>query len=82
MCIRDRIEGALASDDLSIFRDLVERYEREKNVPAVEIAAALAQLVQGKTPLLLAKPTVPERTFEVREPRERSERPDLSLIHI
>ena len=72
----DKIEGALASDDLSIFRDLVERYEREKNVPAVEIAAALAQLVQGKTPLLLAKPTVPERTFEVREPRERSERPD------
>ena len=70
----DKIEGALASDDLSIFRDLVERYEREKNVPAVEIAAALAQLVQGKTPLLLAKPTVPERTFEVREPRERSER--------
>jgi len=71
-----KIEGALASDDLSIFRDLVERYEREKNVPAVEIAAALAQLVQGKTPLLLAKPTAPERSFEVREPRERSERPD------
>ena len=71
----DKIEGALASDGLSVFRDLVERYEREKNVPAVEIAAALAQLVQGKTPLLLARPAVPERTFEVREPRERSERP-------
>jgi ATP-dependent RNA helicase DeaD len=71
----EKIEGALASDDLSIFRELVERYEREKNVPAVEIAAALAQLVQGKTPLLLAKPTVPERSFEVREPRKRSERP-------
>ena len=71
----EKIEGALGSTDLSVFRDLVERYEREKNVPAVEIAAALAQLVQGKTPLLLAKPTVPERTFEVREPRERSERP-------
>ncbi|MEG3050294.1 MAG: DEAD/DEAH box helicase, partial [Thermomonas sp.] len=72
----DKIEGALGSADLSIFRDLVERYEREKNVPAVEIAAALAQLVQGKTPLLLAKPAVPERAFEVREPRERSERPE------
>ncbi len=71
----DKIEGALASDDLSIFRDLVERYEREKNVPAVEIAAALAALVQGKTPLLLARPAVPERTFEVREPRPRAERP-------
>ena len=74
----DKIEGALASDDLSVFRDLVERYEREKNVPAVEIAAALAALVQGKTPLLLAKPVVPERTFETRsfEARERTERPD------
>lgn len=74
----DKIEGALASDDLSVFRDLVERYEREKNVPAVEVAAALAKLVQGKTPLLLAKPAVPERTFEPRETRptrERSERP-------
>ena len=71
----DKIEGALASDDLSVFRDLVERYEREKNVPAVEIAAALAALVQGKTPLLLAKPAVPERTFEIREHAERPERP-------
>ena len=71
----DKIEGALASDDLSVFRDLVERYEREKNVPAVEIAAALAQLVQGKTPLLLPKPVVPERTFEVREAKPRAERP-------
>ncbi len=71
----DKIEGALASDDLSIFRDLVERYEREKNVPAVEIAAALAALVQGKTPLLLPKPVVPERTFEVREAKPRAERP-------
>ena len=71
----DKIEGALASDDLSVFRDLVERYEREKNVPAVEIAAALAQLVQGKTPLLLPKPVMPERTFEPRERTERPERP-------
>ena len=74
----DKIESALASDDLSVFRDLVERYEREKNVPAVEIAAALAKLVQGKTPLLLPQPVVPERAFEPREhaPRpERAERP-------
>ena len=71
----DKIEGALASDDLAVFRDLVERYEREKNVPAVEIAAALAQLVQGKTPLLLPKPAMPERTFEAREPRIREDRP-------
>ena len=45
---------------------------------ALGYAAALAALVQGKTPLLLAKPAVPERTFETRsfEARERTERPD------
>ena len=69
----DRIGDALASDDLSLFRDLVERYEREHNVPAVEIAAALARLVQGKSPLLLPKPVVPERTFEPRPDRRSRE---------
>src|SRR5690606_28163558 len=48
-----RIGDALQGEDLSLFRDLVERYEREQNVPAVEIAAALAKLVQGENPLLL-----------------------------
>ena len=69
----ERIEGALASDDLSVFRGLVERYEQEKNVPMVEIAAALAQMVQGKTPLLLSQPTRPERAFEQREARPARE---------
>ena len=70
----NKIEGALGSDDLSVFRDLVERYEREKNVPAVEIAAGLAKLVQGKTPLLLPQPTRPEPAFEPREHRPARER--------
>ncbi|MDH7452438.1 DEAD/DEAH box helicase, partial [Luteimonas composti] len=52
----DRITGALGSPDLALFRDLVERYEREHNVPAAEIAAALARVVQGDTPLLIAAP--------------------------
>jgi ATP-dependent RNA helicase DeaD len=62
-----KIGAALESADLSVFRELVERYEREHNVPAVEIAAALAQLVQGKTPLLLQAP--PERPKFQREER-------------
>ena len=73
-----KIGAALESSDLSVFRELVERYEREHNVPAVEIAAALAQLVQGKTPLLLqAPPERPKYEREDRAPRERQthERP-------
>ena len=49
----DKIAVALESDGLALFRDLVERFERERNVPMAEIAAALAHLVQGKSPLLL-----------------------------
>ena len=73
----EKIDGALQSDDLSVFRELVERFEQEKNVPAVEIAAALAKLVQGKTPLLLAKPTAPEKAFAPRDdrPQRTTERP-------
>ena len=73
----DRITGALESDELALFRDLVERYEREHNVPAAEIAAALAKVVQGDSPLLLAAPADKPRKFdrdEGRGPRERMER--------
>ncbi|KRD39485.1 RNA helicase [Lysobacter sp. Root916] len=66
-----RISDALESSDLSLFRDMVERYEREKNVPAVEIAAALAKLVQGDNPLLLTPPPAQRYQREEREgPRE------------
>ncbi|ALN58478.1 ATP-dependent RNA helicase [Lysobacter enzymogenes] len=67
-----RITEALEGDELGMFRDLVERYEREKNVPAVEIAAALAKLVQGDNPLLLTPPpAVPKYAREERDgPRE------------
>ena len=50
---KQRIADALAADDLGPFRQLVEQYEQECNVPAVEVAAALAKLVQGDQPLLL-----------------------------
>ena len=72
----DRITGTLADDGLGVFRDLVERYEREHNVPAVEIAAALAKLVQGDNPLLLSPP--PRPSFDKRDrdqgPRETGHR--------
>ncbi len=59
-----KIDAVLDGEDLTLFRDLVERFEREKNVPMVEIAAALAKLVQGKTPLLLSQPAKSERAYE------------------
>ncbi|MBP3973897.1 DEAD/DEAH box helicase [Pseudoxanthomonas spadix] len=49
-----RITDTLASGEAGQYRALIEGYEREHNVPAVDIAAALARLLQGDTPLLLS----------------------------
>ncbi|WP_184331801.1 DEAD/DEAH box helicase [Povalibacter uvarum] len=51
-----RITDALAAGEADAYRSLIERYEQTHNVPAVEIAAALASMAQGKTPLLLDSP--------------------------
>jgi len=53
---KENIAEALAAGGLDIFRSLVEDYEREQNVPAIDIAAALAKLYRGDEPLLLEKP--------------------------
>jgi ATP-dependent RNA helicase DeaD len=77
-----RITDTLASGKAGEFRALIERYEREQNVPAVDIAAALAQLVQGDTPLLLSQERTPREQRPVRNEtygnaprREREDRP-------
>ncbi len=52
---KQRITDTLATEELGLFSQLIEQYQQEHNVPAVEIAAALAQLFQGDIPLLLKK---------------------------
>jgi hypothetical protein len=42
------------------FQSLLEQVETEGNIPAIEIAAALASMVQGGTPLFLAQKAEPE----------------------
>ena len=50
---KQRITDTLANEDLGLFTQLIEEYQSEHNVPGIEIAAALAQLAQGDTPLLI-----------------------------
>jgi ATP-dependent RNA helicase DeaD len=62
----DAITEALASDQISFFRELVTGYEKEHDVPVADVAAALAVLVQDDEPLLMqaeARPA-PARAFE------------------
>ncbi|KJV05874.1 helicase-related protein, partial [Methylocucumis oryzae] len=70
------ITDTLAAEELSFFSQLIEQYQREHNVSALEIAAALAKLVQGDTPLLMQNP--PKKAKEGKyedNGREREERP-------
>ncbi|MDP3841092.1 MAG: DEAD/DEAH box helicase [Oxalobacteraceae bacterium] len=52
---KEQITDTLALGELDIFTSLIEEYERERNVPALEIAAALAKMARGNVPLLLDK---------------------------
>ena len=69
-------QGAGDGGDIGLYRELVERYEREQNVPAIEVAAALAKLLQGDTPLLLAPDRKPQPFAQNREYAERAQRAD------
>lgn len=57
-----QIEETIESEDLGLFRELVERYESEHDVDAVEIAAALAVIAQNGRPFLVEDlPEMPQR---------------------
>ncbi|MEZ5186218.1 MAG: DEAD/DEAH box helicase [Candidatus Nanopelagicales bacterium] len=64
----DSITQALGSDEVGFFRDVVGHYVRENDVAEGDVAAALAVILQGGTPLLLDPE--PER------PPQRSSRSD------
>ncbi|GAA5039179.1 DEAD/DEAH box helicase [Microbacterium fluvii] len=66
----DRITAALGeAERIERFRDIVAHYVRHHDVPEVDVAAALAVVAQGESPLLLEPDPEPAR-------RERPERTD------
>lgn len=88
---KQSISDTLAIGGLEQFQQLIEQFEQEHDIPAIEIAAALARIAQGDRPLLLEAPPKRERTHErearparahdgekpraQREPRHREENP-------
>ena len=50
---KDMITQTLDSDDLDQYAQIIDQYRIDTNVPSLEIAAALAKLLQGDNPLLL-----------------------------
>jgi len=69
----DAIGQALGDSQIETFRELVVAYERDHDVPAVDIAAAIAVLAQDGEPLLLED--VPAPAAKRREGRSGSRGP-------
>ncbi len=78
---KQRVTDIIAAGDAIIYRPVLEQLEAESGVPLIDIAAALASLSQGNTPLLLAAKAErepvrsPVREPEVHAHREERERP-------
>jgi ATP-dependent RNA helicase DeaD len=80
---KQRVAETVASGDATALRPVVEQLEAETGLPLIDIAAALASLSQGTTPLLLSskgetRPAAPpaERAAEAAEERKpRAESP-------
>ncbi|WP_029406559.1 DEAD/DEAH box helicase [Thiomicrorhabdus sp. Milos-T2] len=59
---KSRIVEATQLEDTAFYQEMIEQIETEKNIPAIEIAAGLARLLQGDIPFFMSdKP--------IREPR-------------
>ncbi|WP_183095450.1 DEAD/DEAH box helicase [Nocardioides stalactiti] len=75
----DKITAALESPQIGFFRDVVGHYVKNNDVPEADVAAALAIVLQGDTPLVLedAPQRPARREYDDRGDRgDRGERPD------
>lgn len=82
---KQRITDAMDNENLDFFLELVQEYQKENEVDPLKMAAALAHMAQGKTPLLLSEMEVRQERRERRDrddrngrdraPRERKVRP-------
>ncbi|MCB1597365.1 MAG: DEAD/DEAH box helicase [Gammaproteobacteria bacterium] len=75
MRFKQKITAALASPQAATYRQIIEQYEIEHGTPARDIAAALACIAQGDSPLLVAEPVRAERAPRPAPPA-RQNRPE------
>ncbi len=72
------IAETLESENLSFFKDLIETYTQDQNIPLVQVAAALAKLNHGNTPFLLSENQSPKQqsfkhqSFKHQSPKQQS----------
>ncbi|PCJ88522.1 MAG: ATP-dependent RNA helicase [Thiotrichaceae bacterium] len=69
---KQNITDTLAKEDLSLYSQLIEQYQQEHNIPALEIAAALARQIQGDADFLLTNK--PQRKKQSRDDWDKNDR--------
>jgi len=77
---KERIAAALGSEVASTYRAVVEEFAHETGADIVDVAAALVQLAQGKTPLLLSAKRVAAEEDKARA-HERAHAGERSHAH-
>lgn len=68
--LKQRITNTLTAQELGFFYRIVEQYQAEQNVPALEIAAALLKMLQGDNPFLLTQKSQKTRDEFKGKPRK------------
>ncbi|HUA26442.1 MAG TPA: DEAD/DEAH box helicase [Steroidobacteraceae bacterium] len=74
---KETLANAVRGGEGKVFQPLIEEIEREQNLPAIELAAAMASLLQGPAPFLLtsrhgvAHESSPPDRAPISEPRAR-----------
>ncbi|MCP4406660.1 MAG: DEAD/DEAH box helicase [Gammaproteobacteria bacterium] len=72
---KQSISDTLAAGELDFMQSLVEQYQQEHDVPALEIAAALAKMTIGDRQLLLKPEKPASRARAERKPRQERAKP-------
>jgi len=73
----DAITEALSQNDrIATFRDIISHYVNHHDVPEGDVAAALAIVAQGETPLLLNAADERQQRFDRDDRPARTDRPD------
>lgn len=73
---KQKITDTISNRKLDTFVDLISQYQQENDADLLQVAAALAQLVQGKEPLLVSEKSFKEAKRSDREKFERGDRED------
>ncbi|BBN60584.1 DEAD/DEAH box helicase [Hydrogenovibrio marinus] len=66
---KDKVVNAVQEGDLKLYQEMIESIESEHNIPAVEIAAGLAKILQGDVPFFLDDKPIKQAQFDDRPER-------------